>query len=225
MRFKETLLLILAITASNFYLFGQEDHLLPGKNILGVDDFQFDYYSEVRKVLFDNLSDDTEIRFLVLPSNGSERILMIENDKKTERYYLVYRIAHENIWRIYYHTKEGKKISKISVDTWRVEIDKENVELIKSLFIAAVKQTKYPKEEIVGVDGTDFYFQVNTGWFGQKEGIIWSPKAGSLMSDLVDIGFTLMEIPKKTNSKVLIDSDLSNRILSLKEKIENQSIK
>jgi len=225
MRIKETLLLILAITVSNFNLFGQEDHLLPGNNIFGVYDFQFDYYSEVRKVLYDNLSDDTEIRFLVLPSIGSERILMIEHDKKTEKYYLVYRIAHESIWRIYYDTKKGKKIPKISVDTWRVEIDKENVELIKSLFIAAVKETKYPNEEILGVDGANFYFQVNTGWFGQKEGNIWSPKEGSLMNDLVNIGFTLMEIPLKTSSIVFIDSDLSNRIRSLKENIENQSIK
>jgi hypothetical protein len=225
MRFKETLLLFIAITASNFYLFGQEDHLLPGNNIFGVRDFQFDYYYEVRKVLYANLSDDTEIRFLVLPSIGSERILMIEHDKKTERYYLVYRIAHESIWRIYYDTKEGKKIPKISVDTWRVEIDIENVELIKSLFITAVKETKYPKEEILGVDGANFYFQVNTGWFGQKEGNIWSPKEGSLMNDLVNIGYTLMEITSKTNIKVSFDSVLSNRILSLKEKIENQSIK
>lgn len=225
MRFKVTLFLILAITASNLYLFGQGDHLLPGNSIFGVYDFKFEYYSEVRKVLFNNQNDDTEIRFLVLPSIGSERILMIEHDKKTEKYYLVYRIAHESIWRIYYHKKEGKKIPKISVDTWRVEIDKENVELIKSLFIAAVKETKYPKEEFVGVDGTNFYFQVNTGWYGHKEGNIWSPEEGSLMKELVNIGFTLIEIPSKTNSKVLIDSDLSNRILSLKEKIENQSIK
>jgi hypothetical protein len=225
MRFKVTLLLIFAITLSGFNLFGQDDHLLPGNNIFGVYEFEFGYYSEVRKVLYNNLSDDTEIRFFVLPSIGSERILMIEHDKKTEKYYLVYRIAHESIWRIYYDTKAGKKIPKISVDTWRVEIDKENVELIKSLFIAAVKETKYPKEEIPGVDGANFYFQVNTGWFGQKEGNIWSPEEGTLMNDLVTIGFSLMEIPIKTNGMVFIDSDLSNRILSLKEKIENQSIK
>ena len=53
----------------------QSDNLQPARGIFDCYDFQFEYYSKIRKVLFKDLNDSTEIRFLVLPSFKPESVI------------------------------------------------------------------------------------------------------------------------------------------------------
>ena len=63
----------------------QSDHLEPVTGLFNDYNFQFEYYSAVRNILFKGLSDNPEIRFIVLPSFGSEDVLDIENEN--DKYY------------------------------------------------------------------------------------------------------------------------------------------
>ena len=59
-----------------------DDHLKPVGGIYDIYDFEFEYYSKVRKVLFNGLTDSPEIRFQVIPSFIPESVLDIEFDRK-----------------------------------------------------------------------------------------------------------------------------------------------
>lgn len=72
------------------------DHLIPDSGIYGIFDYQFDYYSNVRKVLFKELSDKPEIRLLVMPSFTPENVLDIQKNNKDGNYYLVYPYLRKN---------------------------------------------------------------------------------------------------------------------------------
>jgi hypothetical protein len=187
------------------------DHLEPVGSIYDIYDFQFEYYSKVRKVLFNGLTDAPEIRFQVMPSFTPENVLDIEFDRGNSKYYIVYHICEKMIWY-------NEKWDKIKVEKYKTEIDKESVELIKSLFDIAIAQTKFPEDETIGLDGANYYFSINK--FGLKSGTVWSPSDGTKMRKLVDIGYGLIKLAKSKNELAKIDKDLRQKIENLIEELK-----
>ena len=188
------------------------DHLEPVRDIFNIYDFQFEYYSKVRKVLFNGLSDNTEIRFQVMPSFTPENVLEIEFDN--EKYYLIYHICKQMIW-------SNEKWENVKVSRFKTEIDKESVKLIKSLFSKAIAQVRFPptmeegKMISVGCDGENYYFTVNEFGYGIKSGFVWSPNNGTKMSKLVAIGNKLIELAKSKKPRVKFDDKLQKEIEEL----------
>ena len=190
----------------------QSNHLKPVNGIFDMYDFQVEYYSVVRKVLFKGLSDKPQIRFLIIPSFTSEAVLDIEEHKDSSKYYLIYHKCQKSIW--YSEDKES-----VSVDRIKKELSKESADLIKRLFKAAISKTRYEESEGLGLDGTNYYFTVDD--FGLKTGTIWSPKKESTMNKLVEIGFDLIELTKKEGSKIILDKAQCEKIEKLIIEINN----
>jgi hypothetical protein len=206
-------LLVLFCNIGNSIAEESDDHLDPANDIFGLYNFQFDYYSNVRQVLFDGLSDQPEIRFLVLPSFSPENVLCIEQDRNTNKYYLKYHICKgEMIWR-------NDTLSEIEVQKFKKEIDKGSVELIKALFNAAISQTKFPENELIGFDGTEYYFTVSN--MGNKTGTVWSPPKGSKTNELVEIGFKLINLAKSDSTTVSFNNELEQNIKDLTNRLKN----
>ncbi len=204
------LLIVIILSFSVEEINAQEDHLEPVNSIFDIYDYQFEYYSKIRKVLFDGLSDTPEISFLVMASFIPETVLRIEKDRENDKFYIIYHRCNEMIWY-------NDNWSKVKVTKFRKEISADNVELVKNLFKKAISKVRYPEGELFGTDGTNYYFSVND--FGQKVGTIWSPKEGSNMRKLVEIGMNLIEFTKTRKNKNQINEKLSLDIKKLTERI------
>lgn len=197
------------------------DHLEPVGGIFDGSDFQFEYYSKVRKILFDGLTDRPEIRFQVIPSFTPENVLDIEFDREKDVYYMVYHIAEQNIWY-------KKQSENIEIERFRIVIDKESVKLIKSLFSNAIAQVRFTPlvveagKIIVGTDGVDYYFTVNEHECRIKSGKVWSPKRGTKMDRLVAIGNKLIELAKSDARVVKFDDALQKEINELINELEQE---
>jgi hypothetical protein len=190
----------------------QDDNLKPVNGIFSQYDFQFDYYSLVRKLLFRGFSDNPEIRFVVIPSFTPEFVLDIEVDNN-KKYFLLYHQANPSIWY-----NQGKK--KINIDSMKTEIEYKSFALIKKLFLAAINKTKYQPDSLhsIGIDGTDYYFSVND--MGQKDGFIWSPPVGTKMNRLVEIAIHLTQLMKEEPDMIEFDTTFSKEIEDLTKLLE-----
>jgi hypothetical protein len=194
------------------------DHLEPVSGIFDIYDFQFEYYSQIRKVLFKDLSDKPEIRFLTIPSFTPENVFQIDYDRDKNNYYCIFHICDTMIWY-------NKNWENVTVKKYRKTIEKQSVELIKSLYDLAISQTKFykiQKDEIngyeivsVGFDGENYYFSVNR--HGQKSGTVWSPSRNTKMAELIAISCKLIEKTKEQNDHAIIvfDNDFRERIKKL----------
>jgi len=216
-----TLIFILTTIFSGMKIVAQSDHLEPANSVFTILDYQFEYYSQVRNILFKDLDDNPEFRFLVMPSFSPENVLNIGMNHDTKKHFISYHIVNENIW--YSENKE-----KIKVIKRKKEISQESVELIKELYKIAISKAKYIEKEHIGVDGKTcytikkdgetYYFSINDQ--GQKTGITWSPTEGTLMAELVLIGNELIKMTEEKESLVSINQDLKIRIENLIKKIK-----
>jgi hypothetical protein len=185
------------------------NHLEPAGGIFDIYDFQFEYYSKVRKVLFKNLSDKPEIRFLTIPSFVSENVLQIDYDGDKNNYYCTFHICEAPIWG-------NENWENVTIKKYRKIIEKESVKLIKSLYDSAISQTKFYKNyNSIGLDGANYYFSVNK--YGQKSGTVWSPDNNTGIAELVAISCELIEKTKEQNDHEIIvfDNDFRERIKKL----------
>ncbi len=205
------LIFILTITFSTIKIVAQSDHLEPANSIFNIMDYQFEYYSQVRNILFKDLDDNPEFRFLVMPSFSPEKVLNIGLNHETKKYFISYHIGNKSIW--YSENKE-----KIKVIKRKKEISQESVELIKELYKIAISKTKYIEKDYFGFDGVTYYFSIND--HGQKTGITWSPTEGTIMAELVLIGNEIIKMTEEKESLVSINQDLKIRIENLIKKIK-----
>jgi len=189
----------------------RNDHLEPVEGVFSIYNYQFEYYYKIRKILFDGLTEHPEIRFQVLPSFTPEAVLDIEFDKRNKKYYMVYHICEGMIW--YNEQWENTKVEK-----FKTGIDKESVDLIKSLFDTAVMQVKFSEKGTHGLDGTDYYFSVNK--YGLESGTVWSPSAGTRMNKLVNLGYKLIELAKSEKEIVKIDEELQKEMEELIDELK-----
>lgn len=190
----------------------QDDNLKPVNGIFSEPKFEFDYYSLVRKILFQGFSNNSEARFVIIPSFSPESALDIEKGNDNSKYYLIYHKANPNIW--YNHGKLN-----INVDSIKTEIDFNSFWLIRSLFLAAINKVKYESDSLrsLGFDGTNYFFSVND--MGQKEGVIWSPPDGSKMNRLVEIGTHLIQLMSE-EAVISFDAKFSKEIMDLTKILE-----
>ena len=203
-----TLIAIILAFYTTSEIKAQSDHLEPARGIFDCYDYQFEYYSKVRKVLFKDLDDSPEIRFLVMPSFSPENVLDIEFDRENEKYYLVFHICEKMIW-----SNKTWKLTKVK--RTRKEIAKESVELVKNLFEKAIQETKYPEENLLGLDGTKYYFSVHS-----QTGVVWSPSEGTKMERLVNIGYKLIQLLKTDKELVELDDNFKENIIRLTTEIK-----
>ena len=206
-----SLIFILTILFSGTKIVAQSDHLEPANSVFTILDYQFEYYSQVRNILFKDLDDNPEFRSLVMPSFSPENVLNIGLNHDTKKYFVSYHIGNESIW--YSENKE-----KIKVIKRKKEISQESVELIKELYKIAISKTKYIEKDYIELDGETYYFSIND--HGQKTGITWSPTKGTIMAELVLIGNELIKMTEEKKSLVSINQDLKIRIENLIKKIK-----
>lgn len=157
-----TAILIFTITD----LLGQ-DNLVHDHGIFDLYKFQFEYYSKIRTILFDGLSESPTARLLVMPSFTPESVLSIEREETSEKYFLIYHTCEGMIWL-------SEKPETVKVKKYKKEITEESVALIKSLFLNFIIQTRYPDFDLGGNDGITYTFAVQE--FGMKSGTTWSPQ-------------------------------------------------
>lgn len=201
------LLIIIGILFAFPKVNAQTEHLEPVESIFDEYDFRFEYYSLVRKVLLNGMSDTPELRFLIIPSFSVEEVVAIE--ERNGKYYIVHHKMKKSIW----YTEKNKE--KIGVNKQETEISKSDMELFQELFKVAVNNRKYPNEEIFGLDGVNYYFSVSDKRL--KTGTTWSPKENSKLDRLVDIGYLLIKLASQTKKNKIaeIDTELENKILKL----------
>ena len=200
------------------------DYLEPARGTFEVSDSSLEYYSIVRKLLFDGLSDNPEIRFLEMPSFTPESVLDIEFDRAKSEYFMSYRISEQNIWY-------APNRKEVKVEKFRIEIEKKSVELLKTLFYIATSQVKYPPPIINedgsltvarSFDGTSYYFTTNQ-YYKIRTGMTHSPSKGSKMHKLVNVGYKLVELAKSDKGFVGFDDAFQREIKELiKELTINQ---
>ncbi len=188
-------------------VYAQNDNLEPVESIFDEFDFRLEYYSLVRKVLMNGMSDYPEVRFLIIPSFSVEEVVAIEKTDST--YFIVHHKMKESIW----YTEKNKE--KIEVEKKRVEISKSDAELYRELFSTAINKRKYPEKELWGTDGVNYYFTVSDRRL--KTGTVWSPKSGSKMNRLNEIGYSLINLAKKTENEQIAElkPELIERIKKL----------
>ena len=177
------------------------EHLNPVRGIYNISNSGIEHCLKVRKVLFNGLSDYPEIGFQVIPSFTPASVLQIEFDGNN-KYYIIY------------HIFEQMDFTKGEVNKFKIEIDKESVDLIKSLFSTAIAQVRYPKEEFLGYDGTNYYFSIKESGL-LKSGTVWSPNEKTKMGKLVAIGYKLIELAKSEKEVVKFDAKLQKEIEDL----------
>ena len=218
------LTVILVLLCNNGIVKAQQtsNHLMPVDGILGSYNYKFEYYLKIRKALFNGLTDNPEIRFLVMPTFSPEYVLDIEHDRGRNKYFIIYHICEENIW--YDENWEFLKVIK-----FKSEIDYESVKLIKSLFEIATSQVRYPERKInpdgseilsIGLDGENYYFSVFIVGHGIRSGMVWTPNKGSKMEKLVTIGNMLIELVKTEKARVTLDTELKKSIENLIEELK-----
>jgi hypothetical protein len=164
-----------------------QDHLEPADNIFSILNYELIYYSKVREKLFSGLSDLPETRFLLMPSFSGEKILDIEKSEKDGTYQLILQECESSIW--YAEKKDAIKVIKTNK-----KITKASAQLVHTLYLKATS-LGYPKENLLGNDGTNYYFMARD--FGLKSGTVWSPSKNSNIAELVSISNDIMELEKK----------------------------
>lgn len=186
-----------------------QDHLEPNSNIFEDYDFQFEYYSQVRDILFEGLTDFPICQLIILPSFSKELVWQIEHNREKNKYYSVTSTTNHSIWYNQYEDKPKKLKQEISKN----EIGKESAELIRKLYLAAMKTVKY-SDARQGLDGTNYYFSVSHK--KTMSGTIWSPSEGSMMKKLVNVSHKLIsETQKKNNLSEVLREEINNLIAEL----------
>ncbi len=186
-----------------------QDHLEPNINIFEQYHYQYEYYSQIRNLLFDGLSDRPMAQLVILPSFSNEFVWQIQEDRNNNIYYSITSTGNHSIWYNQYEDKPKKLKQIIS----RNEITKETAVLIKELYLAAVNTVRHSNNRL-GVDGTTYYFSAFD--LGLKSGTIWSPSEGTKMRELVEIS---MQLISQTQKKSEISPDLLECLNKLKSEL------
>lgn len=195
------------------------EYLVPVEGFYDAYDFSFEYGSKLRQVLFDGLDDRPIIRFQVMPSFTPESVLDIEFDRKNDKYYMNYHIGEQMIYR------NQDSLDKVKINRFRTGIDKESVDLIKSLFDIAITQVRYPEikktgEVTIMFDGTGYYFTLGWDGYSLRSGHTRSPSGGSKMKRLVEIGYQLIELAKSKKEITKMDERLQEEIEELIDELK-----
>jgi len=167
--------------------FAQNDHLEPLNGYFDMYSHEYEYYANIRSILFKGMPGSPVLRYLVIPSFETEYVLQVDRGQANNTYYINVRRAKQSIW-------STKDKSIIEVEKWRNSISLEDLELIKQLYQNAILKTQYVVRNTIGTDGTRYYFSVDE--MGLMSGQTWSPNKGSTMEKLVNISEAIMNEAK-----------------------------
>ncbi|MDX1587016.1 MAG: hypothetical protein R3222_09735 [Balneolaceae bacterium] len=189
----------------------EDDHLEPVDQYFSLSDSDLEYFRNMKEILFEGLSQNPEIRILVLPSFHPEYVLDIMEEKESER-----RVVYLNVAKDYiYHVETQEELERIELMKFRKQIEEDSFDLIYKLFQTVIYQVRYNKPErfLVRADGTNYYFSVFDD--GLKSGTIWSPSKGSKMGRLIDISERIFKLATENNSFLKVDGELETKIETL----------
>jgi hypothetical protein len=203
-------LLLLASTLPATYGQDSEQHLEPVQSIFSIPNYQFEYYSKVRQILAKDLSDYPELSFLTMPSFTEEKLLTIEKKQGSEKFQICYSIAQERIWY-------SKNRDKVKAKIIKKEIDSVSVNAVKKLYAKAINNARFIHKDLIGFDGTTFYFFVAMNREG-RTAKVWSPDKNSTSGRLVKISNQIIELVLD-KSKVEFPAKLMKEISDLTNEI------
>ncbi len=203
---KKKLILVLIIFGLLNLSAQVNDHLEPVNGMLFDYDFQVEYHSKIRKILLKGLTDSPHLRFLTLPSFKPTYVLDIDKEFEPDRYFVTFHRSEKKIWY-------NKEWEKVKIKKYKSELSKKSAEILIELYKEAINQTKYIKTDVIGFDGTNYFFSVFDN--GTKTGTVWAPSKNSRMGKLVEISNTVIELVEKGKKVIDFNSELTNRIESL----------
>lgn len=209
---KSLTLLLVLISQFSF----AQNHLKPPDSFFDIYDYQFTYYQKIKEVLLNGLNNNPTIRMIVLPSFEKEYVIQIEEDIYTKGQYCIILTEPQegSIWE----RNEGNTTEIINTNTYQSYISKDNVELIKSLYIGAIMKTKFSVDDSQGLDGTTYHLTV---WdYEPKSAQVWSPRNPNL-KEFISIMEIILEKTKK-EKEFSIPNELKNSILELTKKFNKK---
>jgi hypothetical protein len=195
------IILTLAFILTTVLCFGQKEHLEPVKGFSQYEGVMKDYYDNVFLLLYRGYSEKPIARYTSMPSFSSEYSFSIETINGKE--YVVSNRLSERYW----NTKNRNRVELISNKT---ELQSSLYLRIVDLFELLEEQTKKPESDMIGLDGTTYYF-ASTDRNGQiKIGKTWSPDDDSLLGKLVEICDNIYSLGNGNNisqTEILKDID------------------
>ncbi len=182
-------LLFSLICLNGFAQSAKDDHLEPDNGYFSMYSHQYEYFANIRSILFKGLAESPRVRYMSMPSSSTEYVWQIECAPQSRIYTIVARWAKESIW-------EAKDKSKVEVETSSYHLSQEDADLIAQLYLNALLKTQFVVRNSIGLDGASYYFTANES--GRMSGQTWSPR-GPNMRKLVDISQAIMnEATSKT---------------------------
>jgi hypothetical protein len=155
------------------------DHFEPADAILGSFDQTDEYYSAVRKVLLEGLSDQPYFRVVLLPSFTSECTLTISAPAGADAA-VETRCANRQIY-------SSKGFRSPGLEKHYVAIDVEVAERLHAILERMILETRScaRPDGRAGVDGTTYAFSVFIRNRGTLAGETWSPRNDTRAGRLV----------------------------------------
>lgn len=186
-------------------------NLEPNNSIFEIFDFQYEYYSKIRTELFEDLDYAPEVRLVVLPSFSPEYIFQIEKIKNNNHFLAILRFPEIKI----YGTVEHGPV-KNSINEYTSTIEKEDVEILKKVYLNSIRKAHYPIKDGMGLDGTSYFL---SAWdYGLKSATIWSPR-DTINQTIISITEDLIEQLKKGKNKISISQKDKDLLLAISEKL------
>jgi len=171
--------IIFFILFFNHFVFGQNDHLIPPKQINSELEILKKYYNGLFSILYRNLSVKPVGRYTVLPSFSSEFVLSAEKDS-TNKCKLIIQSCSESYWY-------ANKRKKVKIYRREKAVTPDLINSIQKLFYQFINQIKESESSVMGLDGTTYCFSTYKESVGLVTGETWSPEENSKMSKLVNI--------------------------------------
>ena len=182
------LIFVLPLLFISWLCQAQDDHLNPEQGYFSSYKYQDDYYSRIRHIMYDSVSNQPAVRVVVVPSFVPEYMITIDREKTGTEFVLTYRTVSRSIWSEQY---KAKNYATIKVKERKQNLPQPLASLLISLAETAVNQTRYPEKRSLGSDGVNYHISTNNA--GLRGGYTWSPRQSSLMSELVVI---IDQLPK-----------------------------
>ncbi|RZK65523.1 MAG: hypothetical protein EOO92_26265, partial [Pedobacter sp.] len=180
-----------------------QNSLEPCKGVFSIDHEEYGYYALIKEKLFDGLSDTPGARLIILPSFESERVMDIDYDTLSSKYYATVHIANGSIWGV--ANKENVTINK-----FRREISPESAQTLFEIYERAIYLSQPCEYVRGGLDGTSYYFM---RWStGMQCATTWSPDKASVLGRLIDINDEIIKSVISQTGVISFNTSLQDNI-------------
>lgn len=205
---------ILMISLISYKANAQNDHLEPRGTYGIYGGILFDYFTNNMFQSLESSTDDSLVRFMILPEFEPEKSFYLKKDDSVSYSIHVHQKTVNNLLG----KEEYYKITRMGM--YRVEAS--FAEKLIQLFQVTINQTRYPDTNMIDHDGTLHLFTVK-----DTNGIVryaekWSPIDGTHMKEFVSICTSIIECNKIHNNKEQLRI-LENRIDTLTKALNSNS--